>query len=77
MLSLIHNDIHDEASVEIAAVNKTFECLCVNGNPLTYREAALTVVASLYENNILSSRLLTYLLKLPYFLTTQKHYKRN
>ena len=63
MLSLMHNDIHDEASVEIAAtlqVNKTLECLWINGNPLS-EEAALTIVASLSENNTLR------LLKLPYY----------
>jgi len=63
MLSLIHNDICDEAGVEIAAtlqVNKTLECLWINGNPIG-REAALIIVAALRDNNTLR------LLKLPYY----------
>ena len=63
MLSLIHNDIRDEAGVEIAAalqVNRTLECLWINGNPLG-EEAALTIAAALRNNNTLR------LLKLPYY----------
>ena len=63
MLSLIHNDIRDEAGVEIATalqVNRTLECLWINGNPIS-GETALTISAALRDNNTLK------LLELPYY----------
>ena len=60
-LSLMHNEIQDEASTEIASmlqVNKSLKSLWINANPLS-GEAVITIVAALSSNNTLQ------LLKVP------------
>ena len=60
MLSLMHNDIHDNASDEIATalqMNDSLQSLWINANPLS-GEAALSIVKALQNNNRL--QLLTF-----------------
>jgi len=60
-LSLMHNEIQDEASTEIASmlqVNKSLKSLWINANPLS-GEAVITIVTALKKNNTLQ------LLKIP------------
>lgn len=55
MLSLMYNDIHDNASNEIATAlqtNNSLQSLWINANPLS-GEAALSIVKALQSNNTL------------------------
>ncbi|XP_065896294.1 nucleotide-binding oligomerization domain-containing protein 1-like [Dysidea avara] len=63
ILSLMYNDIYDEAGNEIGEtlkVNRSLECLWINANPLSGK-AALSIMDALKFNNTLK------LLKLPYY----------
>ena len=56
-LSLMHNNIQDEASDKIAStlqVNKSLDALWLNSNPLS-EKAALKIVQALHSNNTQSS----------------------